>query len=153
MCGALASSGPVSYSRSYFSATLSSSSTADQGYVRLLLPPHVPVPATSSSAVRFQTCSALASAPVWKGNGVLRTSPAPVQDRRSEEKEGDGSLQQAWPGRLPLTSLLPPPARAFGELQSGTTSSPLEEAVPVYRVQGGTPTLRSPAMISLCLEL
>ena len=142
---ALASSGPLYYSGSYFSATLFSSSTADQECGRRLFPPHEPVPAMSFSVARFQTCSALVSAPGWKRNGVLKTSPTPVKDRRSEgKKEGDRIFQQVWPGGVPFTSVTstdPPVWRP--QRMNGTTSGPTAEAVPVHQAQAGPPRLSS----------
>lgn len=144
MCTALVSSGPLYYSGSYFSATLSSSATDDQ-YGRCLLPPHAPVPATSFSMGRFQTCSALVSAPGWKRNGVLKTSPTPTKDQRSEgKKEGDRIFQQVWPGGVLFNFYhLHRSTCLETSTQKRDHPSPSAEAVPVYQVQAGTPTLMS----------
>lgn len=117
-CTALVSSGPLYYSGSYISATLSSSSTANQECGRCLFPPRGPVAAVSFSVARFQTCSALGSAQGWKRNGILKTSPTPVKGQRSEhKKEGDRIFQQVWLGGVvPFTCHL----HLFGDLNAQT---------------------------------
>lgn len=145
-CTALVSSGPLYYSGSYTSATLSSSSTANQECGRRLFPPRGPVAAVSFSVARFQTCSALVSAPGWKRNGILKTSPTPVKGRRSEgKKEGDRIFQQVWLGGVvPFTCHLHRCTCLETSTPKRDTLSPLAEAVPVRQVQAGTPTLIPP---------
>lgn len=82
--------GPFHYSKGYFSDTLSSSSTADQEPARLFPTPHLPAAAMPSSMARLQTCLALASAPVWKRNEVLKTYLTPVKDHGLKRRRERG---------------------------------------------------------------
>lgn len=81
----------------------------------------------------------------WGSQGFPNPSQRPAVGTEGGRQAFPTGLARRAPTHFPITPTDPPIWRSPST--SGTTSSPLEEAAPVYQVQGGNLTLMSPTTL------